>query len=166
MVYSVNGLSGDFETVSHTIGALIQRSWTKANTRNVLPEFNYDQEKSHEMPTSELTNYVKVEETGGSGFNPVDSALDDSQGTFDEDILITVNTESQILGRLFENEIVNIMRTNFRATINKADNTNASGIKRWIWPLPQFTRISLGEQRKSYKSQMLLTVKSHYEWSD
>jgi hypothetical protein len=168
MAYSVNTLVDNLETVSETIGALLERSWTEDNTHNIVPKFLYDEDKPHIFKQSSLSDYIKIEEGIEAGFSLTDNALDNSQGQFEEDIIITVNTTSQLTGRLFENEIVNILRANFKTTLKKSDTTNNSGILSWTWPLPKFTRFGVGDegQRKSFKSQLLLTIKSYYEWSD
>lgn len=168
MVYSVNTLSGNIETVSETMGALIERTWTESRTHNITPKFLYDEDKPHIFKQSSISDYVKIEEGGASGFSPFDNALDNSQGQFEEDIIITISTESQLTGRLFEHEIINILRTNFKTTIKKSDGLTDSGILSWTWPTPKFTRFGVGDegQRKSFKSQLLLTIKSYYEWSD
>lgn len=168
MVYSVNTLSGNIETVSETMGALIERTWDENNTHNIIPKFLYDEDKSHIFKQSDNSDYVKIEEGTASGFSPLDNALDNSQGQFEEDIIITINTPSQLTGRLFEHEIINILRTNFKTTIKKSDNETNSGILSWTWPTPKFTRFGVGVEgeRTSFKSQLLLTIKSYYEWSD
>ena len=168
MVYSTNTLQGNIETVSETIGFLIKDNWNEDNTQNVTPYFLYDEDKPHIFPRSENSNYIKIEEGTESGFSLTDNALDNSQGQLEEDIIITINSKSQLRGRLFENEIINILRTNFKTTITKSNETENSGILSWTWPLPKFTRFNAGVEgeRKSFKSQLLLTVKSYYEWSD
>jgi hypothetical protein len=165
LTYTIQDSSGDPETAAHTIGALLQRSWDKTQTTNVLPAFLYDQTRAVNAPFSDLNDYVKIDIIG-SGIDEAESALDNSQGTFDETITITVNSVSPIRGKLIEKQIMTIFRDNYRKTIYKSDGSSDSGIKRFIpWPFPKFQNANYANP-KSYRTQVLITLKSLYTWSD
>lgn len=169
MSYQYAGETGGAELVSETIGALLARKWLKVNTQGQEVPIYFDQEKPHSIAATELQDYVKVEEGGNAKFSEAESELDDTQGTFEEDVIITVNSYKQIQAALIEEEIRRILRENrprHGSTILKKDETSVSRIHRYDYPLPVFQRSGVGQnvQRSSIKSQMLLTVKSDKQW--
>lgn len=169
MSYQNAGETGTPELVSETIGAMLVSNWDKNNTQGEEPKIFYDQEKPHAIAATELEDYIKVEEGGNAKFNPDESELDDSQGAFEEDVIITVNTYKQIQGSLIEEEIRRILRLKRPrngSTILKKDGTSVSKITRYDYPLPTFQRTGVGQntERPSFKSQMLLTVVSQKQW--
>ena len=161
--------TGDYETPSETIGALIEREWTKANTDSQIPKFLYDQDAAGMINPTEMMEAVVVTDAGTLPI-PERTATGHGLVGVGEAIVITVFAASQKHRKLFEFEIHRILRT-FRpistaafTPIKKSDGTSNSAIHDYDEIIPEFVAFENGDlEEKSSKSSAVLTLLM--EWS-
>ncbi len=161
---------GPYETSAHTIGALIQRSWTKANTDNAIPKFLFDQDRVNMTnPTGMMEAIVFTD--GGTFEIPERTSLGHDLVGVGETIVMSVFAASQKRRKLFEFEIHRILRTarpiadSAFVPIKKSNESDNSPIHDYDEIIPEFVafdELVVGQERAS-KSSAILTLL--VEWS-
>lgn len=161
---------GDYETSAHTIGALIERSWTKANTDQEVPKFFYDQDRINMTNPTDMLECI-VFTDGGTFPIPERTSLGHDLVGVGETIVMSVFAASQKRRKLFEFEMQRILRTarpiadNAFTPIKKSNTTDNSPIHDYDEIIPEFVAFDdvVEGQEKASKSSAILTLL--VEWS-
>jgi len=164
--------TGAYETPSHTIGALIEREWLKANTDQEIPKFIYDQDIVNPNNPTDMLECIVF--TDGGTF-PIPERTDTGHGLVGvgEMVVMSVFAASQKRRKMYEFEIQRILRKNRPIAqnsftpIKKSNQTDNSAIHDYDELIPEFVAVSddVEGQEKSSKSSGLLTLLMEWVFS-
>ena len=164
--------SGAYETPSHTIGALIEREWTKGNVDQQIPKFFYDQDMVNITNPTDMLECITFND-GGTVPIPERTALGHGLVGVGEVVVINVYAASQKRRKMYEFEIHRILRKNRPIAANaftpikKSDNSSNSAIHDYDEMLPEFVAFDDGleGQQKSSKSSAVITLLMEWVFS-
>jgi hypothetical protein len=173
MSFTRTSESGNYESTTRTIGALIEREWTTTDPaiNKSTPLFLYDDDRPNITNMTEMAS--SIEFRGGNTATRDDrtSAGHDMVGV-EEQVVITIYAESEKRRRLFEREVWRIIRKNRpRGTaatlIKKSDNSSNSPIHDFDEILPEFIAFDedVKGQERSNKSSAILTCIMEYQFA-
>lgn len=156
---------GDYETPSHTIGALVAREWTKANADQQVPKFFYDQNKTNVTNPTDMLECIVFTDAGTIPI-PERTSLGHGLVGVGETIVITVFAASQKRRKMYEFEVHRILRknrpiaTSAFTPIKKSNNSDNSAIHDYDEIIPEFVAFedAVEGQEKSSKSSAVLTL--------
>lgn len=166
--------SGDFETPSQTIGALIAREWDDANAalKDPKPVFTFDENKTNPKVGQQARAHILFRD-GDTVPIPERTALGHDMIGMGQQVIIDVHAESQKRRLLIEFEIHRILRkfrpigNNGFTPIKKSDETSNSPIHDYDEILPEFIAFDadVPGQERSNKSSAILTVIMEYQFA-
>jgi len=162
---------GDYETSAHTIGALIERKWTKANTDQFVPKFMFDQDRANVINPTDMLECI-VFTDGGTFPIPERTSLGHDLIGVGETIVMSVFASTHKRRKLFEFEIQLILRT-YRpiaqsafTPIKKSNDSDNSPIHDYDEIIPEFVTFESDEvQAKSSKSSAILTLLVEWQFT-
>lgn len=169
--------SGDYETTSETIGALINREWDTTNTNissggSPIPTIIFDEDAVNTVNITELmeaivfrnVNTFAVEERTALGHGMIGMA---------DQVLIDIYAATDKKRKLYEFEIHRILRkfrpigNNAFTAIKKSNNSDNSPIHDYDEILPEFVAFDddVKGRSRSNKSSAILTCLIEYQFS-
>jgi len=161
---------GTKETFSKTIRALFQQAspsgWNNDNVSDIDPTFLSDEDMTSGQIYTEAGEGVLFEEGNSRWIN---TALDNSQGDKEQDVIITVFAPNKLILDLMRDEVERVLRQNNPGkgtVLLKSNGTDDSPILGWQLPLPEWINYELGlnKPERSAKSQMILRVRYQSNW--
>jgi hypothetical protein len=164
--------TGNYEAPSHTLGALIEREWLKANTDQDIPKFLYDQDSANVSNPTDMMEAIAFTD-GGTLPIPERTALGHGLVGVGEVVVMTVYAATQKRRKLFEFEIQRILRKNRPIAaasftpIKKSDQSSNSAIHDYDEILPEFVAFNddVEGQEKSSKSSAIITLLMEWVFS-
>ena len=165
MSFSGQNETGSFELITTTLRYNFDLYWNSSKTDGTKPVLISGEDAIIAVNDDESMESV-IFRTGS--YRPTEFiALDNSQGSVMEEIIIDVYAATEKRRRLFETEcqrILEYIMPRGGSQIKKSDGVSNSAITQYSFPLPEFTAVGFSTntlsytKQKSSRSQMLLEV--------
>jgi len=159
--------TGTAEPFSKTIRAIFQRAsptgWNNDNVSDLDPAFLSDEDMTSGQVYTEGGESILFEEGSDRWIN---TALDNSQGDKERDVIITIFAPNKLIRDLMQLEVERVLRTNQPGkgtNLLKSDGSSISPIIGWSFPLPDWINFELGLNKPERSAKVQAILKCRYQ---